>query len=85
MDHTDRMRLRLTQTDEPASSVVEIYHDQTGEVALVIRYFDLDGLLEWLCRVAKLRVLDKETTHLADASCGVGVALLKFEKDNQRA
>lgn len=85
MDHTDRMRLRLTQTDGPASSAVEFYHDQTGEVAFVIRCFDLDSLLEWLYRVAKLRVLDKKAIRLTNASCGVGVALLKFEKDSQRA
>lgn len=85
MDHTDRMRFRLTQTDNPASLAVEIYHDQTGEVAFVIRYFDFDSLLKWLCRVAKLQVLDKKAIHQDNASCGIGVALLKFEKDSQRA
>lgn len=85
MDHTEQMRLRPTQADDPASSAVEIYHGQTGEVAFVIRCFEFDKLLEWLCRVAKLKVLDKKVINLNNASSGIGVALLKFEKDGQRA
>jgi hypothetical protein len=85
MEYADRMRLRPTQTDDPASSAVEFYDDQTGEVAFVLRCFDLDKLVEWLCRKAKLQVLDTKVIRPPNVSCGVGAALLKFEKDNQRA